>query len=97
MRPALYVEVDCDLYVSTRQALEWMIESGLIVNGTLIGYDDWFAGGRAGGEALAHKEVVAKYKLKLKALSPQIYLVRHVARFPVSEVGRSRSKQRLAS
>lgn len=42
MRPALYVDVDCDWYGATRTALHWMLRSGLIVPGTLIGYDDWW-------------------------------------------------------
>ena len=42
MRPAAYIDVDCDLYVSTAAALRWMLRSRLIVPGTLIGYDDWW-------------------------------------------------------
>eukprot|EP00240_Pyramimonas_obovata_P016425 CAMPEP_0118926470 /NCGR_PEP_ID=MMETSP1169-20130426/4141_1 /TAXON_ID=36882 /ORGANISM="Pyramimonas obovata, Strain CCMP722" /LENGTH=264 /DNA_ID=CAMNT_0006868025 /DNA_START=285 /DNA_END=1076 /DNA_ORIENTATION=+ len=42
MRPAVYVDVDCDLYVSTYQALDWMFEHKLIAAGTLVGYDDWW-------------------------------------------------------
>ena len=42
MRPAAYVDIDCDLYGSTKSALEWMLASRLIVPGTLIGYDDWW-------------------------------------------------------
>ena len=41
MRPALYVDVDCDLYESSVAALEWVFRSGLAAPGTLVGYDDW--------------------------------------------------------
>ena len=37
MRPAAYVDIDCDLYVSTISALDWLYASRLIVPGTLIG------------------------------------------------------------
>lgn len=71
VRPALYVEIDCDLYISTVQALEWMLANRLIVRGTVIGYDDMKAGG-AGGERQAHEEMVSKYGLKLRSLAPNI-------------------------
>ena len=45
MRPALYVDVDTDLYVSTMQALDWLFCSGLMHagsrNGTVVRDDDW--------------------------------------------------------
>jgi hypothetical protein len=40
-KPALLVDLDCDLYISTVQALNWMFQSGLIVPETLVRYDDW--------------------------------------------------------
>ena len=36
MRPALYVEIDCDLYSSSVDALTWLFEQGLIVEGTVL-------------------------------------------------------------
>ena len=36
------MEIDCDLYVSSVQALDFMFRNRLIVSGTLIGYDDWW-------------------------------------------------------
>ena len=39
MRRAMFVEIDCDLYVSSVQALDFMFRNRLIVSGTLIGYD----------------------------------------------------------
>eukprot|EP00966_Prymnesium_polylepis_P021603 496708-Prymnesium_polylepis.1 len=42
MKPARYIDIDCDLYVSTIDALTWMFKSGLVAVGTLIGYDDWW-------------------------------------------------------
>ena len=40
-RPAAFVDVDVDLYISAKQCLAWLFESGLVIPGTLIGYDDW--------------------------------------------------------
>jgi hypothetical protein len=67
MRPALFVEIDCDLYISTHQALDWLLQSRLIVPGTLIGYDDWVAGG-PGGQARAHDEMSRKWSLRTRRL-----------------------------
>jgi hypothetical protein len=67
MGPALYVDIDADLYTSTLEALDFMFRQQLIVPGTIIGYDDW--GGTPGwfickdGEARAHKEICDKYKV----------------------------------
>jgi hypothetical protein len=64
-RPALFVDVDCDLYVSAAQALTWLLDNGLVTRGTLIRYDDLAAGGR-GGEQRAHDEAVRKYGLVMQ-------------------------------
>jgi hypothetical protein len=42
MRPAAYVDIDCDLFGSSMAALTWLLKSRLIVPGTLIAYDDWW-------------------------------------------------------
>jgi hypothetical protein len=64
LKPALFIDIDADLYVSTKQLLEFMTRNHLIVPGTILYYDDW--GGipeYTGGESLAHKEWVEKYRL----------------------------------
>eukprot|EP00966_Prymnesium_polylepis_P003602 82265-Prymnesium_polylepis.1 len=70
MRPALYVDVDADLYISTIQCLEWLFCSGLMRagsrNGTVVRYDDW--GGPTGahelvGERRAHLEVTNRHSV----------------------------------
>ena len=60
MRPALYVDIDADLYSSSLQALSWLFAMRLVVPGTVIGYDDWTFGG-AQGEQRAHREVMKRY------------------------------------
>ena len=39
LRPALYVDIDCDLHVSALQALDWLFANSLVGIGTMIGYD----------------------------------------------------------
>jgi hypothetical protein len=79
MRPALFVEVDCDLYISSVLALDWMLSQRLIVPGTLIGYDDILTGGSLSGEAQAHREMVAKYNLNVTTVgNGQVFRVNSV-------------------
>jgi hypothetical protein len=75
VRPVLYADIDCDLYVSARDALQWMLGNGLVVSGTVVGYDDIWVSGDAQGEGRAHKEMVAKFGLVLQPLSQQVWVV----------------------
>ena len=72
MRPVLYADNDVDIYLSAFQALDWLCASGLLVNGSVIGYDDFNHGVRASprseddfleGEARAHIEIKRKWGL----------------------------------
>ena len=40
VEPASYVDINCDLYVSTAQALDWLLRHRIARPGTLISYDD---------------------------------------------------------
>ena len=72
MQPALYVDIDVDLYSSAITVLDFMFDNKLIQPGTIIGYDDW--GGSMGwryglnGESRAHKEMCDKYNVECKKL-----------------------------
>ena len=77
MRPALYVDIDTDIYISAYQALDWLCANRLITNGTIIGYDDfkWGLATAKGenklqdGEARAHDEVLnRKWGVKTRLL-----------------------------
>lgn len=57
MNKALLVHIDCDLYISTKHALDFLIKNNLIVKGTIIAYDEFYAGNSYSGEALAHNEI----------------------------------------
>jgi len=79
MGPAEYIDVDCDLYISSRQALDWAFTTGVAVPGTLVGYDDWFVnpcskGGEAlhpleTGEGKAHTEIAEKHGVRFRCVS----------------------------
>lgn len=69
LRPAMYVDIDCDLYISTFQALDWIFAKGLAKPGTLIGYDDFCLTelGTA-GESRAHNEIARKYDVTFECV-----------------------------
>ena len=60
MRPASYVDIDCDIYTSAVQALDFLLRNKLVVPGTYIGYHDW-GSAPGGGEQRAHAEMSAGY------------------------------------
>ncbi|KAK3251953.1 hypothetical protein CYMTET_38727 [Cymbomonas tetramitiformis] len=69
LQPALFVDVDVDLYISTYQAMEWMLCSGLIIEGTIVRYDDWGAAPLwEGGQSLAHKQYTERHSVEWKEL-----------------------------
>lgn len=67
LTPATYVDMDMDIYTPTRFALDFLFKHNLIVEGTIIGYDDWVQVPTLetyeGGEARAHKEIMEKYNV----------------------------------
>ena len=71
MKPALYIDIDVDLYSSTMTALSWMFERGLVEPGTVIGYDDWGQGGKHDGERKAHAEIAKNYGVHFETLNAQ--------------------------
>lgn len=71
MQPALYVDMDGDLYVSSIQALEWLFCSGLIAagarNGTVVRYDDWGGPTKRNqliAERRAHLEITNTHRVR---------------------------------
>ena len=72
------IHIDCDIYTSTIEVLEWIVKNDFLVEGTIIVYDDWAAYKQAGldesmeyslGEARAHLEICEKYGLKFEQVS----------------------------
>ena len=67
--PALYVDLDADLTISTEQALDWLLGHGLLVRGSLVGYDDWHeAPFLRGGESLAHLRITRRFEVEWEHL-----------------------------
>lgn len=71
--------IDCDIYTSTIEVLEFLIQNELLCDGSLIVYDDWGAFLMKGGvdeydvaEARAHKEISEKYNLSFDMLYREI-------------------------
>lgn len=68
-KPALFIDIDCDLYISTFQALDWIFKHKLAVPGTLIGYDDWcLTDLGSAGESRAHREISLKYFVEFRCI-----------------------------
>lgn len=74
------VHIDCDIYSSAIEVLEFLLDNRLLQKGSLIIYDDW--GGyleKLGeghefecGEGRAHREMMTKYNLETKFLTKYI-------------------------
>jgi len=76
MRPAMFVDIDCDLYISARQCLEWMAKHKLWFPGTVVRYDDWKGTPEwEGGESLAHKEVSEIYNLEWERIRFNVFVL----------------------
>ncbi len=62
IKPASFVNIDVDLYISAKQVLEFLLENNLLLEDAVLRYDDWTGTNEyAGGESLAHKEAIEKY------------------------------------
>lgn len=67
LMPAVYVDLDCDLYSSTVTCLDFLCQNDLLAKGTIVGFDD--IGGVYGwktcsfGQARAWKEAREKYNI----------------------------------
>lgn len=73
-----YVDIDCDLYISSIQALDWIFKNKLAKVGTIIGYDDWWVDSCSAGagnlhpldtsEGRAHLEITEKYNIEFECV-----------------------------
>lgn len=69
LKPAMFINIDCDMYISAIQALEFLVYNDLIADKCVIRYDDWSIRGipeGSGGESKAHAEIVEKYNLNFE-------------------------------
>lgn len=71
-RPALLADLDCDLHVSTVQAMRWLLQEKILVPGSLVRYDDWprihDPSGKPWGQRLAHIEVTKEFGVVWKLI-----------------------------
>lgn len=74
IKPANYISIDCDLYISAKHALEFIIQNNLMADNCIIRYDDWDMGIQEGlgGESKAHNEMVAKYGLVFELIRKKL-------------------------
>ena len=70
--PASYVDLNCDLYVSTSQALDFIFRHRIARVGTLISYDDWFETPLHQGESLAHEEAAKRFLVEFEYLPHRV-------------------------
>ena len=84
LQPALLVDIDVDIYLSTVQCLDWMLAHSLIVPSTFVRYDDWpFAVANSGaasgttyyGQARAHYEMTRKWRVRWRHVARNALLV----------------------
>jgi hypothetical protein len=72
--------IDCDIYSSTIEVLEFLIQNDLLCDGSLLIYDDWGAYLSSNGavdeygvaEGRAHKEIMTKYNLNMSMVYREI-------------------------
>tara|TARA_B100001741_G_scaffold3682_2_gene3128 strand:+ start:867 stop:1574 length:708 start_codon:yes stop_codon:yes gene_type:complete len=65
-KPAFFVDINCDLYISTKQALRWLFEHNLVRKNTLILYDDWQNTPFGEGESLAHMQISNEFLVEFE-------------------------------
>lgn len=68
MKPAWWVNIDCDIYSSTLQALDWLFKNKLIRSGTRVYYDDVLIYALGTAEMKAHDEITKRYNVVWKKL-----------------------------
>jgi hypothetical protein len=76
LKPALFINIDCDIYTSTIQVLEFIFKNKLYVSGkTIIRYDDWSNNNMEylTGQSKAHLEITKKYNIDCELLLKHSY------------------------
>jgi O-methyltransferase len=78
IKPPILINIDCDIYSSTLEVLDFIFRNKLYIKGkTMLRYDDWGCYYETSksyeeefklGEARAHKEMCEKYKINCKKL-----------------------------
>jgi len=72
----LFINIDCDIYTSTNQVLDFIFRNKLYIpNKTIIRYDDWANNNNEfeTGQSKSHKEMVEKYNIDMELLLKHSY------------------------
>ena len=66
------IHVDCDLYQSTMDCLDYLFKQNMVSSGAMILFDDWYCSqsSNAHGERKAWSELVAKYGIVAENCGP---------------------------
>lgn len=70
---ALLIHIDCDLYISTKQALDWCFKHNMVKEHTLIAFDEFKSTDRLSGEQLAWQEIASQYKFESEEIWHNTY------------------------
>lgn len=75
IKPACFVHIDGDLYISAVHALTFLFDNNLIIPGTVIAFDEYKSTStlEAGGESKAWVEVCDKYKIEAQEFFRNVY------------------------
>lgn len=74
IEPADFIHIDCDLYISSIQALDFIFSNDLLKINGILRYDDMRECPDDGGEKRAHREIQDKYRLMFNSLSNDAYI-----------------------
>lgn len=70
-----YAHIDCDLYISTIQVLEWIFKNNLLAEKAIVRFDDWLYNlPQPGGNNLAFVQTTAKYRISWDKLADNVYV-----------------------
>ncbi len=68
-----FVDIDCDIHSSSLQALTFLFEYQLLCIGSIVRFDDFMGTPWTGGQKLALKQTIEKYKCVLSKISDTVY------------------------
>jgi hypothetical protein len=77
-KPAMFVNIDVDLYKSTLDVLGWLFANKIVKKGTLLRYDDVNFIPETEGELRAHTEMCGKYGVECLRLSKEFFVVTNI-------------------
>lgn len=72
---ASYIHVDCDLYISTKQCLDWVFTYDIAIEGCLFRFDDWGSTPLwSAGNSRAFAEATNKFNLTWTQLGNNVFI-----------------------